>query len=253
MDFKKIEYQCIILAAGCGRRISGITNKRPKSLLRVNNKSLLEYHLDNLLENNIRDVTLIVGFEKEQIIKHLKNKYKDLSISLVYSEEYDSTNHSWSLFISNKIVRKINKPVLVTHADTYYEPRLLNLLLDSTFQNLILVDSDFSINTNDELVVFGNNNIVSNLEYINNDCSSKIVGEFVGLHKFSYNFTISFFDFLEKYFLVNGRDDGYDWLIGKYINQTKKLLHYQTIDNIKWINVNHEADYNYAKKIFENL
>ncbi len=151
MDFKKIEYQCIILAAGCGRRISGIINKRPKSLLKVNNKSLLEYHLDNLLENNIRDVTIIVGFEKEQIIQHLKNKYKDLSISLVYSEEYDSTNHSWSLFISNKIVRKINKPVLVTHADTYYEPRLLNLLLDSTFQNLILVDYDFSINTNDSL------------------------------------------------------------------------------------------------------
>ena len=53
---------------------------------------------------------------------------------------------------------------------------------------------------------------------------------------------------------------GVFWIVIQGIPFLLSQLHFCKIsaftvdkDNIKWINVNHEADYDYAKKIFENL
>ena len=248
MDKKLIDHHCIILAAGSGKRMKGFSDSIPKSLFEINNKTLLENHLDNLLDYQISDVTIVVGFEKDKIIDKIGWNYVGVPISYIESREYDSTNHSWSLFLTKNNIIKQNKPVLITHADTYYDPKLLTMLIQSPYKDLILVDSNFSIKTNDELMVSGNNNIVSDLRYIYEKIP-EILGEFVGLHKFSFDFTVSFFRYLENYFKTNGRNDGYDWLIGKFINQTDNILHYQTFNDFKWINVNNPSDYYFAKKI----
>ena len=252
MDHKLTEYHCIVLAAGCGRRMKDLPKNMPKSLLKVNNKTLLEHHLDNLLDHQISDVTIVIGFEKDKIKEKVCKEYQGLSIRFVESKEYDSTNHSWSLFLSKNNVIKQNKPVLIVHADNYYDPRLLTMLIESPYKDLILVSSNFSLKTNDELMVSGKNNIVCDLRYIYEKIP-EFLGEFVGLHKFSFDFTVSFIRYLENYFKTNGRNDGYDWLIGKFIKQTDYILYYQTINDFEWINVNHKEDYFYAKELSKRL
>lgn len=74
--------QAVILAAGKSTRTYPLTLTRPKPLLKVANKTLLEHNLDNL--NGIADeVLIVVGYKKDMIRKHIGNKYKNLKIKYV--------------------------------------------------------------------------------------------------------------------------------------------------------------------------
>ena len=252
MDNGPIEYHCVILAAGCGSRMREIGTDIPKCLLRINNRTLLESHLDNLLNYPINDVTIVVGYKKDKIIDKIGSTYRDLRIRYVESPDYNSTNHSWSLFLTNQVIRDNCQPVLISHADNYFHPKLLSTLIESPYEDVILVDPHYSIKTNDELMVIGDNGVVGDLRYIYEQ-SGGYLGEFVGLHKWSQRFGLRFVDYLEDYFKIHGKNDGYDWLIGRFIEQKNMELHYLLTDNRKWINVNHEDDYLYAKELSEEF
>ena len=85
--------QAIILAAGKSTRTYPLTLTRPKPLLKVANKTLLEHNLDNL--NGIVDeVIIIVGYKKEMIKKFLRNKYKNLRIKYVVQQKQLGTGNA---------------------------------------------------------------------------------------------------------------------------------------------------------------
>ncbi len=63
--------QAVILAAGEGRRFGPLTRTRPKALLPVANHPILQYPIEALLENGIRDIIVVVGYRKEQVTRYL--------------------------------------------------------------------------------------------------------------------------------------------------------------------------------------
>ncbi len=93
--------QAVILAAGKSTRTYPLTLTRPKPLLKVANKTLLEHNLNNL-KNIVEEVIIIVGYKKEKIKKFLKsrsiaNNYKDIKIRLVEQKNQLGTAHALSL------------------------------------------------------------------------------------------------------------------------------------------------------------
>ena len=88
--------QAVILAAGKSTRTYPLTLTRPKPLLKVANKTLLEHNLDNL--NGIVDeVIIIVGYKKNLIKKHIGSKYKNMKIKYVVQKQQLGTAHAVSL------------------------------------------------------------------------------------------------------------------------------------------------------------
>ncbi len=88
--------QAIILAAGKSMRTYPLTITKPKPLLKVVNKTLLEHNLDNL--NNIVDeVIIIVGYKKNLIKNFIGNKYKNLKIKYIKQVEQLGTAHAVSM------------------------------------------------------------------------------------------------------------------------------------------------------------
>ena len=70
--------QVIILAAGKSTRTYPLTVTKPKPLLKIANKTILEHNLEQLsLVKEIKEVILIIGYQKEQIIDVIANKYKN--------------------------------------------------------------------------------------------------------------------------------------------------------------------------------
>lgn len=63
--------QAIILAAGEGSRLRPLTRSKPKAMLPVANRPIIEYVIDALLENAIRDIVVVVGYRKEHVISYL--------------------------------------------------------------------------------------------------------------------------------------------------------------------------------------
>lgn len=57
----------IILAAGKGERLEPLTDYKPKAMLPVCNKPLIEYQIELLRRHGIEDIAIVVGYLKEQI------------------------------------------------------------------------------------------------------------------------------------------------------------------------------------------
>jgi UDP-N-acetylglucosamine diphosphorylase/glucosamine-1-phosphate N-acetyltransferase len=63
--------QAVILAAGPGQRLQPFTVNRPKCMLSIAGRPIIQYVLESLAANGIRDVILVVGYQKEQIFDFL--------------------------------------------------------------------------------------------------------------------------------------------------------------------------------------
>ena len=63
--------QAVILAAGEGSRLRPLTRSKPKAMLPVANRPIIDYVIEALLENGIRDIVVVVGYRKDDVIRHL--------------------------------------------------------------------------------------------------------------------------------------------------------------------------------------
>ena len=81
----KVE-QAVILAAGLGLRFRPLTETRPKPLLKILDKSILEHNLDQL-DGLVKEVILVVGYLQEKIKRVLGSKYKTLKIRYIFQKK----------------------------------------------------------------------------------------------------------------------------------------------------------------------
>lgn len=82
--------KAVIMAAGFGSRMMPATADRPKPLVSVNGKRIIETLLDALVKVGIQDITIVRGYKKERF-DDLLPKYPFLS--LVDNDIYDKTNN----------------------------------------------------------------------------------------------------------------------------------------------------------------
>lgn len=85
--------QAVILAAGRSTRAYPLTLTRPKPLLKIANKTILEHNLDNLA-GVVDEVILVVGYKKQMIKKQFGNKYKNIKLLYVEQKEQLGTGHA---------------------------------------------------------------------------------------------------------------------------------------------------------------
>jgi UDP-N-acetylglucosamine diphosphorylase / glucose-1-phosphate thymidylyltransferase / UDP-N-acetylgalactosamine diphosphorylase / glucosamine-1-phosphate N-acetyltransferase / galactosamine-1-phosphate N-acetyltransferase len=82
--------QAVILAAGRGTRMGELTQTRPKPLLEVAGKSLIEYELD-ILPDEVDEVIIIVGYLGHMIQQKLGGAYKGKRLLYVEQDVLDGT------------------------------------------------------------------------------------------------------------------------------------------------------------------
>src|SRR5271156_6595968 len=59
--------KAVILAAGKGTRMGGLTSELPKPMLPVQGKPILQHILEGLIEAGVRDFFIVTGFRAEVI------------------------------------------------------------------------------------------------------------------------------------------------------------------------------------------
>jgi glucose-1-phosphate thymidylyltransferase len=122
--------QAIILAAGEGVRVRPLTRNRPKAMIPVANRPILEYVIDALLKNGIRDIVVVVGYRKEQVIRFLNGL--EVPVEVVVQNKQLGTAHALKCAES-----KINGDFLVLPGDNYIDPQSIAKIKD--IPNAILV------------------------------------------------------------------------------------------------------------------
>jgi len=85
--------QAVMLVAGKSTRTYPLTLTRPKPLLAIGNKTIIEYNLENL-EGLVDEVVLIVGYRQEMIKERLGNQWRSIKISYCEQKEQLGTGHA---------------------------------------------------------------------------------------------------------------------------------------------------------------
>ena len=63
--------QAVILAAGEGQRLRPFTVTKPKVMLSIADKPILQYVVESLAQNGIRNIVIVVGYRREQIFDYM--------------------------------------------------------------------------------------------------------------------------------------------------------------------------------------
>jgi len=122
--------QAVILAAGEGKRVRPLTRSRPKALLPVANRPIIEYIIEALLENGIRDIVVVVGYRKEQVIRFLNEL--NVPITVVVQNKQLGTAHALNCAKSH-----ITGDFLLLPGDNYIDPHSIGRIKD--IKNAMLV------------------------------------------------------------------------------------------------------------------
>ncbi|MBN1161676.1 MAG: NTP transferase domain-containing protein [Dehalococcoidales bacterium] len=90
--------QAVILAAGEGQRLRPFTVNRPKTMITIADKPILQFVIESLARNGIRDIVLVVGYRKEQVFDYIgSGEQLGVKITYVTQEQQLGTAHALSM------------------------------------------------------------------------------------------------------------------------------------------------------------
>ncbi len=109
----------VILAAGKGERLWPITESVPKCMVRVLGRPLLEWTVE-AIEPFAEKIVLVVGYKKEAIISHFKQKHYARKIAFAVQEKQEGTGHA--LLQAEKFV---DGDFVAVNGDNFFSPDAL--------------------------------------------------------------------------------------------------------------------------------
>ncbi|ELY57868.1 UTP--glucose-1-phosphate uridylyltransferase AglF [Natronococcus jeotgali] len=86
--------QAVVLAAGKGTRLRPLTEDKPKALVEVDGKPLVEDVFDNLLAIGVDELIVVVGYRKEQLIERYGDAYEGVPITYAHQREQLGLAHA---------------------------------------------------------------------------------------------------------------------------------------------------------------
>ena len=105
-----------ILAAGLGTRLKEFTSDKPKALVELNQKPLLEIVIDNLISQNFNHFVINIHHYGEKILDYFKTKkYENVSIEI--SDERDSLLDTGGAILKALPYFKDSEAVLIHNVD----------------------------------------------------------------------------------------------------------------------------------------
>ena len=96
--------QAVILAAGEGQRLRPFTVNRPKAMISIADKPVLQYIIEALARNGVRDIILVLGYRKEQVYDFLGSGEK-FGVKIGYATQEKQLGTAHALAAAEKMVQ----------------------------------------------------------------------------------------------------------------------------------------------------
>ncbi len=169
----------VILAAGLGSRLGELTAEKPKCLIEVGGKPLIEYTLRSLKLAGIDQVLIVTGYLESTLKNALLKYQEEFEITFKHNADFATTGSALSLFLAKEYVQESS--CLILESDLLYHPAFIQKALEESERSKILA-ADLS-GSGDEVYVGVNekNNLSFLGKNISKEMRSKSVGEFAGI------------------------------------------------------------------------
>lgn len=118
--------QAVILSAGQGRRLLPLTADRPKCLIDLHGKTLLQWQLDALLSAGVGPITVVTGYASDAVESVIARHYAGRPVRVQYNPFFQVADNLGSCWIARAA---FDGEVLLLNGDTVFEPAVVERLL----------------------------------------------------------------------------------------------------------------------------
>ena len=188
--------KAIIIAAGKGSRLEHLTTEKPKCLVEVDGKSILQHQLDAYRANDVHDIHIVKGYLHEKI---------DLpDITYYVNHDFENNNILHSLMHAEDAM---DDCFISSYSDIIFEPDVVRRVLESEADIALAVDKDWKTQYVDrtlhtpeeaEKVVHDENGHVIHVGKRIDAHIDDVHGEYIGLFKCSGESAPLFRDYFRK-------------------------------------------------------
>jgi choline kinase len=222
--------RAVIMAAGVGSRIQGLTHNKPKCLIEAGERSLISRNVEMLQRKGIYDITVITGYKSELIRKELGTQVRYFD-----NPFYRVTNSIASLWLAKDL---LDDDLILMNADLYFEEGVLDTALAQDDGAVMISDltriddADFRFGV-DGRCIRKTGNKLTNAE---TDC------EYVGIVRIDKSFIAPFKNRLEK--MISNRDMNNWWegVLYSFIEEGMDIYH-ADVKGTFWTEVDTPVDY----------
>lgn len=169
--------QAIIMAAGKGSRLGGLTEDMPKAFLEIRGIKLIEYNIALLHSCGIRDIILLTGYRSEA--------FEELAAGIegvrcIFNPFYEMVNVLGSFYMAQEY---LTEDIVYMHGDTLCAPEIFLEMLQNEGDMVLPVD--FKVCDEEAMKVRMDKGVLVEIsKQIPCDVGE---GEFIGIAKISKN------------------------------------------------------------------
>jgi bifunctional UDP-N-acetylglucosamine pyrophosphorylase/glucosamine-1-phosphate N-acetyltransferase len=120
--------QTVVLAAGEGTRMRPLTARRPKPMLPVAGRPMLEHVLDAAVDAGASRLVLVVGYHDDAVREHFGEAYRDVPVAYALQASQEGTAHAVRAARSHLE----EAPFVVLAGDNLYDAKTVADLYAST-------------------------------------------------------------------------------------------------------------------------
>jgi len=240
--------KAVILAAGQGTRIRSVHGEHPKCLIEVDETTILDHQLEALSMAGIHDVAIVVGYEKEQIIAHVRNKRlsHDQSIHFIENPAFAITNNIYSLWLGSDWLR--GDSFIVLNADVIFDSDILNFAVQPYAPISMIVDPLWRDET--MKVIIEDDRVTQMSKRISQE---EFSGTYIGITVFSKSIEDRFFRKLESLIAVDRVNDFFNVAVQELADEGIHIG-YTSPDGLAWAEIDDPLDLTFAQqRVFPNL
>ena len=110
----RLPIDAVLMAGGKGERLRPLTEKTPKPLLHVGDKTIIDHNIDRLISNGVKHINVTVNYLGEQLEEHFREPKGEVQVLTVREPKYLGT------IGSIRFVKEFyNDTVLVMNSDLF--------------------------------------------------------------------------------------------------------------------------------------
>ena len=191
----------VILAAGMAKRLRPLTDTKPKCLLEVGGKTLLQRTVDAMATAGINEFVVVTGYRGNMIRDFLTIHYPQFTIRFLDNVDYANNNNIYSLWMAGQIVR--GQAFLLMDSDILCDPAAVVRIASEPEAALAVNRHELG---EEEMKVVVDNQM--HITEISKTCRPEdAMGESVGIEKMTATYSEALFRELDQMILQEGLID----------------------------------------------
>ena len=180
------------MAAGMAKRLRPLTDDRPKCLLSVGPRTLLQRTVDSLVAAGITELVVVTGYCAQMVRDFLTSTFPELTIHFIDNPDYAHNNNIFSLWLTRPYTE--GHDFLLMDSDILFDPQIIPTLLAKKGDVLALNRHELG-DEEIKVIVDGDNRVLE----ISKTCSpQEAIGESVGFEKMTPAYSKALFKELEQ-------------------------------------------------------